>query len=60
MSGPGYGDSLALPQELVEYYRTMLKAHADDPLTGECFICHDHHCLDWRYAYTMLTSAGEL
>jgi hypothetical protein len=46
--------------ELVEHYRRQALAHAHDPATGRCQLCHQPRCEDWLFAYQQLIKAGAL
>jgi hypothetical protein len=51
---------IELPPEYVAYVRQVLATHAISPATGECPICRQPSCPDWRNAYDILTAAGQL
>lgn len=53
-------EPVELSAALEDYYRGMLRAHADDPSTGACVICNWHRCPDYTHALTRLLAAGVL
>lgn len=60
MSGPFTEDPTPLSTRLVDYYREMLRTHADDPAVGACLVCRRSRCADYRFAWERLVCAGEL
>jgi hypothetical protein len=60
MTGSVGGELRSLSAELVELYRYLLIAHANDRLLGICLLCLEACCLEWRVAFERLTSTGEL
>jgi hypothetical protein len=48
-----------LPDDLVTYYRHMLRTHASTPETNGCPVCNVPRCPDWTNAYDKLAAAGQ-
>jgi hypothetical protein len=48
-----------LTAKLLDYYREVVKAHADDPVSGACPVCHSSGCEDQRFARERLLCAGD-
>lgn len=59
MSGPHVEEPAPLSTQLLAYYRELMAAHADDPITGVCAVCQVRRCEDWRFARERLLCAGE-
>jgi hypothetical protein len=60
MSGGSNSEVRPLPADLLERYRCLLLAHANDPAFGACPLCRRTRCYDWLWAYQQLVSAGEM
>lgn len=52
--------SATLSAEQIAYLRHVLDIHRNDPQRGECGVCHQPSCPDWRDAYDRLAVAGQL
>ena len=54
-------ESLAtMSAEQVAYLRRVLEVHGNAPPSGQCSVCHQPSCPDWRDAYDRLAVAGQL
>jgi len=49
----------SLSQQLIEYYREVVRDHRLDPRTGRCPICEAEYCSAGKFAAERLSCAGD-